>query len=143
MRLYPAIFISKTPSTHAAELDLLQQRKRRAPRRFWAQGYGFLGEVGYLWERLMFPLFWEAYVSSNVSKIKKNAILNEVPPVISALKLNAGQRWGSYLWLARTRKKTRRQLVHCRIDVLTTRRNVVVNLSYIVQKLTDNPCAVV
>ena len=29
--------------------------------------------------------------------------------------------------------KTRRQLVHCRIDVVTTRRNVVVNPSYHVQ----------
>ena len=29
--------------------------------------------------------------------------------------------------------KTRRQLVHCRIDVVTTRRNVVVNPSYLVQ----------
>ena len=29
--------------------------------------------------------------------------------------------------------KTRRQLVHCRTDVVTTRRNVVVNPSYLVQ----------
>ena len=31
-----------------------------------------------------------------------------------------------------SRTKTRRQLVHCRIDVVTTRRNVVVNPSYLV-----------
>ena len=29
--------------------------------------------------------------------------------------------------------KTRRQLVHCRIDIVTTRRNVVVNSSYLEQ----------
>ena len=49
--------------------------------------------------------FWEAYLSSDVAKIKNTAILNEVFSVISAFKLNAGQRWGSYLWLARTRTK--------------------------------------
>ena len=45
------------------------------------------------------------YFGRNVAKIKNSAILNEVPPVVSALKLNSGQRWGSYLWLARTRTK--------------------------------------
>ena len=38
------------------------------------------------------------------------------------------------LFMARpSSHKTRRQLVHCRIDVVTTRRNVVVNPSYLVQ----------
>ena len=38
------------------------------------------------------------------------------------------------LFVARSNSyKTRRQLVHCRIDVVTTRRNVVVNPSYLVQ----------
>ena len=44
-------------------------------------------------------------MSLNVAKIKNIAILNEVLPVISPLKQNAGQGWGSYLWLARTRTK--------------------------------------
>ena len=66
--------------------------------------------MGYLWELMMFVSssgdpcpslsFWEAYLSSDVAKIKNTAILNEVNLVIVALKLNAGQRWGSYLWLA-------------------------------------------
>ena len=51
------------------------------------------------------PSFWEAYLSSYVAKIKNTAILNEVRLVISSLKLNARQRWGCYLWLARTRTK--------------------------------------
>ena len=51
------------------------------------------------------PSFWAAYLSSDVAKIMNTAIFNEVRPVISALKLNAGQRWGSYLWLTRTRTK--------------------------------------
>ena len=38
------------------------------------------------------------------------------------------------LFVARSNSyKTRRQLMHCRIDVVTTRRNVVVNPSYLVQ----------
>ena len=38
------------------------------------------------------------------------------------------------LFMARSNSyKTRRQLVHCRIQVVTTRRNVVVNPSYLVQ----------
>ena len=51
------------------------------------------------------PSFWEANLSSIVAKIKNTAILNEVLPAISASKLNAGQRRGSYLWLARNRTK--------------------------------------
>ena len=39
-----------------------------------------------------FPSFLEVYLSSNVAKIKNTAILKEDFPVISAWKLNAGQR---------------------------------------------------
>ena len=40
------------------------------------------------------PSFLEAYLSSDVAKIKNTAILIEVLTVISALNLNTGQRWG-------------------------------------------------
>ena len=109
--------------------------RRRATRRFWVRPYILRRGGVSLGTSDAFPSFWEAYLSSDVAKIKNTAILNAFLSVISALKLNAGQRWGSFLWLARTRTKLAdRQLVHCRIDVVTNRTNVVVNPSYLAQK---------
>ena len=90
-----------------AELDvglaqLLQQRRRRIPRRFWVRPWILRRGGISLGTSNASSSFWEAYLSSNVAKVKNTAILNKVLPVISALNLNAGQRWGSYLWFART-----------------------------------------
>ena len=87
-----------------AELDLglvqllkQRRRRRRTPRRVrdrpWILRRGGVS----LGTSDAFSSFLEAYLSSNVVKIWNTATLNEVLPVISALKLNAGQRWGSYL----------------------------------------------
>ena len=88
--------------------QLLQQRmrRRRAPRRYWVRPWIVRRENGVsVGTSDASPSFWEAYLSSNVAKIKNTAILNEVLSLISALKLNAGQGLGSYLWLTRTRIK--------------------------------------
>ena len=93
-----------------AELDLglaqlLQQRRRRAPRRFWVRPWILRRSGVSLGTPDASSSFWEAYLFLNATKIKNTAILNEVLPVISALKLNARQRCGTYIWLARTRTK--------------------------------------
>ena len=114
-------------STHATEgrwcwtrprlAQLLQQRRRRTPRRFWVRPWILRRGGVSLGTSDASPSFREAYLFSNVAKIKNTAILSEVLPVTFALKLNAGQRWGSFLWLARTRtnsQTTRTLSYRCR-----------------------------
>ena len=132
MQLYTATFNScnwrKTRQPPRPASPAEKEDRAGKSQEDFGSDHRFLGELGYFWEGLMHPLFFsEAYVSSNVAKIKNTATLNEVRLLIFALKLKAGQRWGSYSY------KTRRQLVHCRIDVESTRRNVVVNPPYLVQ----------
>ena len=109
--LYTTTFTSLTPvqmKEGDAELDLglaelLQQRRRRAQRRFQVRPWILRRGGISLGTSDASPSFLETCLSSDMAKIKIAAILNEVLPVISALKLNAGQRWGSsYSWLART-----------------------------------------
>ena len=77
----------------------------------------------------MLPLrIWEANLSSYVAKIKNAAILIKVLPLTEC--------WAKMRRLFMTRPnsyKPRRQRVYNRIDVVTTRRNVVVNPSYLIQ----------
>ena len=138
MRLYTATFASKTPSTHANEgrgywtrpclAQLLQQRRRRmrALRRVSARPWILRRGGVSLGRSDASPSFWEAYLSSYVAKIKNAAILIEDFPVTEC--------WAKMglLFMARPNSyKPRRQLVYCRINVVTTRRNVV-NPSYFV-----------
>ena len=86
MRLYTATFTSLTPmqlKEGDAELDLglaelLQQRKRRAQRRFQVRPWILRRGGISLGTSDASPSFLEAYLSSDVAKIKNAAILNEV-----------------------------------------------------------------
>ena len=121
-----------------AELDLglaqlLQQRRRisRAPRRLGSD-HGFLGEAGYICERLMLPLlFWRHTYPQMWPKLRILQFQARSSSGNFCVETECRAKMGLLFIVHPKSYKTRRQLVYCRIDVVTTRRNVVVNPSYL------------